>query len=106
LPGISQIARRIELLDFPRPSAVDRRVPSLVPVNTLGEILVKQDVEVPPLIESRFKLSVNPTGPVLKAISASCGACHVSAAASIVQNIAVTDSAVGQQLLRRISRNN
>ena len=41
------------------PSAVDRRVPSLVPVNTLGEIGVKQVVEVPPLIESRFKLSVN-----------------------------------------------
>jgi hypothetical protein len=57
LPGISQIARRIELLDFP--TAVDRRVPSLVPVNTLGEIRVKQVVEVPPLIESRFKLSVN-----------------------------------------------
>jgi hypothetical protein len=28
-------------------------------VNTLGEIRVKQVVEVPPLIESRFKLSVN-----------------------------------------------
>jgi len=29
-------------------------------VNTLGETLVKQDVDVPPLIDSRFKLSVNP----------------------------------------------
>jgi hypothetical protein len=36
----------------------------------------------------------------LKAISASCGAGYVSAAASLVQNIAPADSAVGQRLLR------
>ena len=37
-PGISQIVRRIELLDFPRAPDL------LLPVNTLGETLVKQDV--------------------------------------------------------------
>jgi hypothetical protein len=54
LPGISQIARRIELLDSQGPNAVDRRVPAWFQVNTLCQPLVKQDVEAPPLIESDF----------------------------------------------------
>jgi hypothetical protein len=69
LPGISQIARSIELLDLPGPSVVDRRVPSFPSVNTLGETLVKQDVGNPPFIVPSFKLQIKQLE-----ISTGCGA--------------------------------